>query len=106
MLLLARRACVFAVFNEVFFNFFDDGVGVGVVVAIAVRVTGGRSTQLAKLELGGPVYGCRNVIRPLPKSYGDNSMFTLSPTLMRIKFLRILPETCARTSCLFGKAPR
>src|ERR1700677_2241952 len=49
---------------------------------------------------------CRKVMRALPKSYGDISTLTLSPTLMRMKFLRILPEMCARTSCPLGSATR
>lgn len=50
--------------------------------------------------------GWRKVIRALFKSYGDIWMLTLSPTLIRMKFLRIFPEICARTSCLLGNATR
>lgn len=45
-------------------------------------------------------------MRALARSYGDISTFTLSPTLMRMKFLRILPEMWARTSWPFGNATR
>jgi hypothetical protein len=40
------------------------------------------------------------------KSEGDISTLTLSPTLMRMKFLRILPEICASTSWPLGSATR
>src|SRR5712692_10326716 len=46
----------------------------------------------------------RYVIRPLVKSYGDNSTRTLSPGRMRMKCLRILPEMCASTLCLFSSS--
>jgi len=52
------------------------------------------------------IYATRNVMRALPRSYGDISTFTLSPTLMRMKFLRILPEMWASTSWPFGRATR
>src|SRR6267142_4780748 len=39
----------------------------------------------------------RYVIRPRVRSYGDNSTFTRSPGRMRMKFMRILPLTCAST---------
>src|SRR6516225_6869205 len=43
-------------------------------------------------------------MRPRVKSYGESSTATLSPARMRIKFLRILPETCARTLFLFSSS--
>src|SRR5437870_6924875 len=45
-------------------------------------------------------------MRPRVKSYGESSTATLSPARMRMKFLRILPETCARTWCLFSSSTR
>src|SRR3989338_11239587 len=39
----------------------------------------------------------RYVIRPRVRSYGDSSTFTRSPGRIRMKFMRILPETCAST---------
>src|SRR5271163_353669 len=45
-------------------------------------------------------------MRPRVRSYGESSTATLSPERMRIKFLRILPETCARTWCLFSSSTR
>src|SRR5438270_2088170 len=45
-------------------------------------------------------------MRPRVRSYGDNSTATLSPARIRMKFLRILPETCARTWCLFSSSTR
>src|SRR5258706_7153926 len=45
-------------------------------------------------------------MRPRVKSYGESSTATLSPAKIRIKFLRILPETCARTWCLFSSSTR
>src|SRR5882672_424647 len=45
-------------------------------------------------------------MRPRVKSYGESSTATLSPARIRIKFLRILPETCARTWCLFSSSTR
>src|SRR5262249_21247649 len=48
----------------------------------------------------------RYTIRPRFKSYGESSTATLSPGRMRMKFLRILPETCARTWCLFSNSTR
>src|SRR6201987_448550 len=47
------------------------------------------------------LYLYRYTIRPRFRSYGESSTATLSPGRMRIKFLRILPETCAKTWCLF-----
>src|SRR5262252_5932990 len=45
-------------------------------------------------------------MRPRVRSYGESSTATLSPARMRMKFLRILPETCARTWCLFSSSTR
>src|SRR6202790_166411 len=45
-------------------------------------------------------------MRPRFRSYGESSTATLSPDRMRMKFLRILPETCARTLCLFSSSTR
>src|SRR5271169_4176244 len=45
-------------------------------------------------------------MRPRVRSYGESSTATLSPGRMRIKFLRILPETCASTWCLFSSSTR
>src|SRR6266478_8533318 len=45
-------------------------------------------------------------MRPRVKSYGESSTATLSPARIRIKFLRILPETCASTRCLFSSSTR
>src|SRR5215831_14691287 len=45
-------------------------------------------------------------MRPRVKSYGESSTATLSPARIRIKFLRILPETCASTWCLFSSSTR
>ena len=53
------------------------------------------SVQLQKIE---GYYLSRKTIRPLVKSYGDSSTRTLSPGTIRMKFFRILPATCARTS--------
>src|ERR1700704_4858364 len=44
-----------------------------------------------------PPYLNRYVIRPRVRSYGDSSTFTRSPGRMRMKFMRILPLTCAST---------
>src|SRR6202162_3602717 len=44
------------------------------------------------------------MIRPRVRSYGDSSTRTLSPGRIRMKFFRILPETCARTWCLFSSS--
>src|SRR5258708_1849469 len=43
-------------------------------------------------------------MRPRFRSYGESSTATLSPGRMRMKFLRIFPETCARTWCLFSNS--
>src|SRR5215472_6660322 len=51
-------------------------------------------------------YLYRYTILPRVRSYGESSTATLSPAKMRIKFLRILPETCARTWCLFSSSTR
>src|SRR5437773_11199329 len=40
-------------------------------------------------------------MRPLLRSYGESSTSTLSPGTTRMKFIRIFPEMCARTSCPF-----
>src|SRR5882762_9114238 len=45
-------------------------------------------------------------MRPRFKSYGESSTATLSPGRMRMKFFRILPETCASTWCLFSNSTR
>src|ERR1700674_5076886 len=45
-------------------------------------------------------------MRPRFRSYGESSTATLSPARMRMKFLRILPETCASTWCLFSSSTR
>src|SRR5215471_16250755 len=45
-------------------------------------------------------------MRPRVKSYGESSTATLSPAKIRMKFLRILPETCASTWCLFSSSTR
>src|SRR6266852_4079287 len=45
-------------------------------------------------------------MRPRVRSYGESSTATLSPAKMRIKFLRIFPETCASTLCLFSSSTR
>lgn len=41
----------------------------------------------------------RKTMRPLVKSYGDISTVTRSPGKILIKFILILPETCAKTVC-------
>src|SRR4030095_13085858 len=46
------------------------------------------------------------VIRPRVRSYGDSSTFTRSPGRMRMKFMRILPVTCARSLCPFSSSTR
>jgi len=45
-----------------------------------------------------PVMPCqlRRTIRPLFRSYGDISTITVSPGKIRIKCIRIFPETCAK----------
>src|SRR6266851_1904625 len=45
-------------------------------------------------------------MRPRVRSYGESSTATLSPAKIRMKFLRILPETCASTWCLFSSSTR
>src|SRR5450759_2503280 len=44
------------------------------------------------------LYLCRKVIRPLVKSYGDNSKVTLSPARTRMRLRRKRPARCARTT--------
>ena len=48
----------------------------------------------------------RQTIRALSKSYGDISIFTLSPAVSRTKRLRIFPEIVASTWCLFANSTR
>src|SRR5438552_2945864 len=48
----------------------------------------------------------RYVIRPRVRSYGDSSTFTRSPARMRMKFMRILPLTCASTRCPLSSSTR
>src|SRR5687768_8430364 len=45
-------------------------------------------------------------MRPRVRSYGDSSTFTLSPVRMRMKFMRILPETWASTRCPLSSSTR
>src|SRR5678816_1837295 len=45
-------------------------------------------------------------MRPRVRSYGESSTSTLSPGRMRMKFLRIFPDTCARTLCLLCSSTR
>src|ERR1700694_1122404 len=51
-------------------------------------------------------YLYRYTMRPRVRSYGESSTATLSPARMRIKFLRIFPEICASTWCLFSSSTR
>lgn len=53
--------------------------------------------MLSPLDLGH--LRARKVMRPLVRSYGLSSTFTLSPTRTLIKFFRIFPEICASTTC-------
>src|SRR5712671_3474034 len=53
-----------------------------------------------------PAYLYRYTMRPRVRSYGESSTATLSPAKMRIKFLRIFPEMCASTWCLFSSSTR
>src|SRR5205823_89417 len=46
---------------------------------------------------GAILYLNRYVMRPRVRSYGDSSTFTRSPGRIRMKFIRILPLTCAST---------
>src|SRR3989338_3620448 len=46
------------------------------------------------------------MILPRVRSYGDSSSMTLSPGRMRIKFILIFPETCAKTLCWFVSSTR
>src|SRR5699024_485401 len=43
------------------------------------------------------LYLLRYVMRPFVKSYGDNSTVTLSPGKMRMKCIRMFPDTWANT---------
>src|SRR5213075_2132091 len=61
-------------------------------------------TNLHFLNLSSPPYLRRYTIRPRLRSYGDSSTRTLSPGRMRMKCLRILPEMCASTLCLFSSS--
>src|SRR5688572_19874720 len=45
-------------------------------------------------------------MRPRERSYGDSSTFTRSPGRIRMKFIRILPLTCASTRCPFSSSTR
>src|SRR5271155_6275463 len=67
---------------------------------------GGPDFHLRFLFACDAFYLYRYTIRPRVRSYGESSTATLSPARMRIKFLRILPETCARTWCLFSSSTR
>src|SRR6266849_2478381 len=64
------------------------------------------SYSITKLPDALRVYLYLYTIRPRLRSYGESSTATLSPARMRMKFLRILPETCARTWCLFSSSTR
>src|SRR5580704_14898733 len=63
---------------------------------------------------GAPAFYCsaplnylqRYTIRPRVRSYGESSTATRSPDKIRIKFLRIFPEICASTWCLFSSSTR
>src|SRR3954471_14810520 len=57
-----------------------------------------RNTPHARAIAGCMDYFCRKTMRPLVRSYGDSSTFTRSPGRMRMKCLRILPETMPRIS--------
>src|SRR5262245_16475089 len=48
----------------------------------------------------------RYVIRPRVRSYGDSSTLTLSPGRIRMKCMRILPETWASTLCPLSNSTR
>src|SRR6185436_6967827 len=48
----------------------------------------------------------RYVIRPRVRSYGDSSTLTRSPGRIRMKFMRILPLTCASTRCPLSSSTR
>jgi hypothetical protein len=45
-------------------------------------------------------------MRALPRSYGDISSFTRSPTVSRMNLFRILPEIWARTRCWLESSTR
>src|SRR3954454_470191 len=53
-----------------------------------------------KLGLYGSTYRCRNVMRPLVRSYGESSRVTLSPASTRMRLRRNLPARWARTTRL------
>ena len=59
---------------------------------------------ISKTWAGSPCYTnqanyfWRKTIRPFVKSYGDNCTFTRSPGRIRMKCLRIFPETMPRIS--------
>ena len=44
------------------------------------------------------------VIRPLDRSYGESSTNTRSPGKIRMKCIRIFPDTYARTLCPFASS--
>ncbi len=48
----------------------------------------------------------RYTILPRDKSYGESSTVTISPAKILIKCMRILPETWAKTICLFSNSTR
>src|SRR2546425_2191518 len=54
----------------------------------------------------GCSYLNRYVMRPRDRSYGESSTVTLSPGRILMKCIRILPEMCARTTCLFSSSTR
>src|SRR4029077_9972590 len=54
--------------------------------------------------LAKTTYLYRYTMRPRVRSYGESSTATLSPARMRMKFLRIFPEICASTWCLFSNS--
>src|SRR5688572_1832874 len=49
-------------------------------------------------SLNSRTYFCRKTIRPFVQSYGEIWTFTRSPGRMRMKCLRIFPETMPRIS--------
>src|ERR1700675_1295680 len=63
-----------------------------------------RSLALLGMTKLGKYHLYRYTRRPRFTSWGESSTATLSPGRMRIKFLRILPETCASTWCLFSSS--
>ena len=61
-------------------------------VAAPGRASAGRCQCAVRCCGPGPRPAkCRNVMRPLLRSYGESSMDTLSPAMMRMWCLRILP---------------